>query len=226
MSNFIFYFFLLLTLSLTSPTIADASDKNLNFLLNSIDPNKKTFTINQVENSWQEAMNNLVVKGIEIHDRTKGRVKSLGSIMYKSNSELSNTQNISNYIEKIKHYRSIKKEHYDSFDQLMLATNTAIGKKELTKKRLGGGNQYYEERLELFYLYDLDNYYKFIISNHGNFGFKDEKISLKGSDKRKQYKILLNKVIESKANINKIFNLKNNLLKDRMNELKDWNKIN
>ena len=83
MSNFIFYFFLLLTLSLTSPTIADASDKNLNFLLNSIDPNKKTFTINQVENSWQEAMNNLVVKGIEIHDRTKGRVKSLGSIMYK-----------------------------------------------------------------------------------------------------------------------------------------------
>ena len=108
----------------------------------------------------------------------------------------------------------------------MLATNTAIGKKELTKKRLGGGNQYYEERLELFYLYDLDNYYKFIISNHGNFGFKDEKISLKGSDKRKQYKILLNKVIESKANINKIFNLKNNLLKDRMNELKDWNKIN
>jgi len=222
MKNTTIYFSFVLILSFTNLALSETSGKNLKFLLNSIDLKSKEFTINQAENAWQEAMNNLVVKSIEINNRTKEKIKALGPIMYKTNSELANIQNIHTYRERIKQYKMIKKEHYDSLDVLLRNTNTAIGKTENTNKRLAGGNQYYEERLELFYLYDLDNYYKFIASHHNKFGFKGEKMSLNGDNRREQYAILLNKVIESKANINQIFKFKSNLLKDRMDELKDW----
>ena len=113
---------------------------------------------------------------IELNNYTKGRVETLGAIMHSRESELSNTQNISLYRERIRKYRQIKKDHYDALDSLMFITNLAIGKDELTKIRLGGGTIYYEERLELVYLYDLDNYYNFILSNHDKFEFNGEKI--------------------------------------------------
>jgi len=161
---------------------------------------------------------------IELNNYTKSRVETLGAIMHSRESELSNTQNISLYRERIRKYRQIKKDHYDALDSLMFITNLAIGKDELTKIRLGGGTIYYEERLELVYLYDLDNYYNFILSNHDKFEFNGEKIFIINNSIRKPYMELLNKVVDSYNNKGQIYNLKIGLIKDRMHELKDWDK--
>jgi hypothetical protein len=221
--GFLHYSFISILL-LIKPVYANTNDENLNFILNSIDPDSKTIILDKPKNPWQEAMSDYIFKISDLQEETKIKTNAVGNLLAKS-SELSRAEDVLAFIKKVKQYKLIKKQHYDRLDNIMIITNKAIGKEHLTKKRLGGGNTYYEERLELFYLYDLNNYYHFILDNYKMFKFEGEKLLLAPSIS-KQYKLLSNKVISSYHNKDKIFKLKTNLLKDRMEELKEWNKSN
>ena len=217
------YSFILILL-FTKLTYANTSDDNVNFILNSIDPDSKTITLDKPDNPWQEAMSIYIFKLANLHEETKIKTEAVGNLLANS-SELSSAKDVLTFVNKVKQYKSIKKQHYDKLDNIMSIANKAIGKDHLTKKRLGGGNTYYEERLELFYLYDLNNYYQFILDNYKMFKFTDGKLLLSPSIS-KQYKLLLSKAVSSYNNKNKIFKLKTNLLKDRMEELKEWKNLN
>lgn len=219
-----FYYSFISILFLLSPVHANTNDENLNFILNSINPDSKTITLEKPKNSWQKAMSDYIFKISDLQEETKIKAEAVGNLLAK-NSELSSAKGVLTFVNKVKQYKSIKQQHYDRLNDIMSISNKAIGKEHLTKKRLGGGNIYYEERLELFYLYDLNNYYQFILDNYKMFKFKDEELLISPSIS-KQYKLLLNKAISSYNNKDKIFKLKTNLLKDRMEELKEWRKSN
>ena len=68
----------------------------------------------------------------------------------------------------------------------------------------------------------LDKYYDFLIKNHDKFVFEGEELFETDDMTLNQYNILSEQVLNSANNIDKVYELKNNLLKDRLPELKEW----
>ncbi len=201
-------------------------DENTKYLIESIDLKNKKLSPGKPENKFQEVMADYMDAMMNLNSKTQKAIQLIGPIEFEKMSDLSEVKNITIFRENLRQYKQAKKEHYDTLDILMKNANIQIGKEHLAKKRLGGSTQYYEEKLELFFLYDLDKYYEFLISNHDNFVFKGEEIYGTDDQVLKQYNILREKMAKSAENINKTYALKNNLLKDRMSELKDWVKQN
>jgi len=201
-------------------------DKNTKYLIESIDTENKKFSPGKPENKFQEVMADYMGTLMDLNTKTQKAIQLIGPIEFKKMFDLAEAKNIIIYRENLRQYIRVKKDHYDTLDVLMKTANTQIGKEHLNKTRLGGSTQYYEEKLELFYLYDLDRYYEFLINNHNHFVFKDEEIYGTDDQILKQYNILREKMAKSAENINKTYALKNNLLKDRMSELKEWVKQN
>jgi hypothetical protein len=202
------------------------NDRNVKYLIDSIDLENKKFAPGEPENEFQEIMGEYMKQIMAQNEKTQRCIELIGPVEFEAMSDLATVENIVILRENLKQYKRIKKSHYDTLDILMRNTNTKIGKTDLAKKRLGGSSQFYEEKLELFFLYDLDKYYEFLVKNHDKFHFQGEEVY--GTDEKvlEQYNVLREKMVNSANNINKIQELKNNLLKDRMEELKDWAKEN
>lgn len=198
------------------------NDRNVKYLIDSIDLENQKFAPGEPENKFQEIMGEYMKQIMTQNEKTQKGIELIGPIEFETMSDLANVENIVILRENLKQYKRIKKAHYDTLDILMRNANTKIGKTDLANKRLGKGSKCYEEKLELFFLYDLDNYYEFLVKNHDNFFFQGEEIY--GTEEKVliKYNVLREKMVNSANNINKIQELKNNLLKDRMEELKDW----
>lgn len=197
------------------------SDKNLKYLIDSLDLENKKFSPEDPENEFQEVMRNYMNDIMAQNIATQKTLTLIGPIEFEAMSDLSFAKNIQVFRENITQYKKVKKSHYDTLNNLMREANTKIGKDELAKKRLGGSGAFYEEKLELLYLYDLDKYYEFLLKNHDKFRFQGEDIYGTDGVTLKKYNALREEMVESANNINKTQELKNNLLRDRMEELKD-----
>jgi len=197
-------------------------DDNSKYLADSIGLDNNRFSPGEPKIHFQEVMAAYMSKLTDLNTKTQSSIQLIGSIEFERMSDLSDESNIIAYRENLRQYKNIKKQHYDALDALMKSVNTKIGKDDLAKKRLGGSSAYYEEKLELFYLHDLDKYYEFLINNYDYFAFKGEEIFGTNDQAIEQYNAIREKMVTSADNINKIFDLKNNLLKDRMSEIKDW----
>ncbi len=208
-----------------TPHAADegfSTDENLKWLGNSIDIENKEFVPGEPKNEFQKVMGEFMKSMIEQNTKTQKSIALIGPIEFESTSDLANAEHILIFRENITQFKKVKKSHYDTLDILFKDANTKIGKTDLAKKRLGGSAAFYEEKLELFFLFDLDNYYKFILQNHDKFLFQEEETIVADDNVLKQYNVLREKMVSSANNINKTQALKNNLLKDRIDELQDW----
>jgi len=220
-------FIVLVLLSLTYASEEENDyDKNLKHIINSLDLENKKFAPSAPENEFQEVMGEYMKEVIEQNSKTQKAITLIGPIEFEAMSDLANADNIQILRENIKQYKKTKKAHYDTLDVLMRDANIKIGKKDLAKKRLGGSTPFYEEKLGLFFLYDLDKFYEFLLKNHDKFLFQGEEIYGTEEKALSQYNVLREKMVKSANNINKTQELKNTLLKDRMEELKEWAKEN
>jgi hypothetical protein len=218
---------ILLVLVLCPPVLASGEiDNNLKYLIDSVDLENNKFSPSEPENEFQEVMGEFMKNVMDQNIKTQKTISLIGPIEFEAMSDLANAQNIQVFQENIRQYKRIKKAHYDTLDILMRDANSKIGKTDLAKKRLGESSQYYEEKLELFFLYDLNKYYTFLLKNHDKFIFKGEEIFGTDENILGQYNILREKMINSANNINKTQELKNNLLKDRIDEIKSFTKEN
>ena len=199
-----------------------ATDENLKWLGNSIDIENKEFRSEEPKNEFQEMMGGYMKRMIDQNTKTQKSIRLIGPISFEATSDLAIAEHILIFRENITQFKRVKKTHYDTLDILMRDANTKIGKTDLAKKRLGGSAAFYEEKLELFFLFDLDNYYKFILQNHDKFLFQGEETAVADDNVLKQYNVLREKMVSSANNINKTQDLKNNILKDRIDELQDW----
>lgn len=202
------------------------SDKNLKYIINSVDLENSKFTPGVTENEYQKVMSKFMEEIINQNTKTQKAITLIGPIEFEAVSELENVETIQILMENLKQYKRAKKAHYDALDVLMRNANIKIGKSDLAQKRLGGSTQFYEEKLELFFLYDLNRFYEFLLKNHDMFVFKGEEVYGTEENILKQYNELRGRMVSSANNINKTQELKNSLLKDRMEELKEWAKEN
>lgn len=195
--------------------------ENIDYLIDSIDLNNGTFSPGTAENGLQEIMSDYMNKIVAQNNKTQTCIALVGPIEFETMSSLSVVEHIVIFQDNLKQYKAIKKNHYDSLDGLMKDANTKLGKLDLAKKRLGGGGQYYEEQLEAAYLNDLKGYYEFLIKNHDSLVFQGEEILGTNDNVVAQYNIVLERMVTSAKNLNDAQNMKNTLLRKRIDEAKN-----
>lgn len=130
------FFILFLFTSVHASNEKDEEDKNLKYLINSIDIENKKINPATPENEFQEVMGEYMKNMTNQNVKAQKSLSLIGPIEFEAVSDLANVENIQIFKENLKQYKKVKKNHYDTLDILMRNANTRIGKVDLAKKGL------------------------------------------------------------------------------------------
>ncbi len=157
------------------------TDQDLEYLLKSIDTEKRTLQPGKPENEFQSIMTEYIKELTSLESKHKGEIGQLGPIGFSSFEELRQKKQVLTLRHNLTKYWACRKGYYEQGEELMKKYDKRLGK-EAKKGRLEGTPAYYMERLEESYARDLKNFYDFILDHHkgmiftkGNILMQDEK---------------------------------------------------